>query len=81
MKESSGYQLILAEGRIEGAKRFILMVGETRFGPPDDAVTAVLNAIDDLERLEQLGKRLLKAKSWQELLSQPAPRPRTRRKK
>jgi hypothetical protein len=89
MIESSGYQLILAEGRaearakgrVEGARKVLLIFGETRFGPSDDAVTAMFDAIDDLDRLKQLGLRMLKAKSWQELLGQPAPRPRSRRKK
>jgi hypothetical protein len=72
MKESSTYQAILEEGRVEGAvaeaKTFLRMLGDRRFGRPDDRTAAILESIEDLARLEDLGSRLEAARSWQELL-------------
>lgn len=86
MKESAGYQMILAEGRAEGraegAREILLSLGKARFGAPDKATQATLNGIDDFELLEQLVNRLKQAKSWQELLTGATARHRaTRRKK
>ncbi|MBL8796625.1 MAG: hypothetical protein JNM56_22175 [Planctomycetia bacterium] len=85
MRESSGYQLILAEGRAEGreegAKKVLISAGRARFGPPTAPSQALLDQIHDLETLEQLAARLEQVNSWQELLGQPAPRSRSRRKK
>jgi hypothetical protein len=73
MKESTTYQAILdegrGEGRIEGEKRMLLLVGSDRFGTPDARVRAALDAIDSVEQLEQLSQRLLKVESWEELLA------------
>lgn len=69
MKESSTYQAILAEGRAEGERDLILRLGGRRFGPPDAATRAALDAITSTERLERLAERLLEAESWAELLT------------
>jgi predicted transposase YdaD len=86
MKESVTYQAILeegeakgeAKGKVEGAlaeaRKFVLRQGRVRFGPPDTRVMAAVEGIADVERLEELGERLLSAASWQELLGLPAPR-------
>ena len=92
MKESSTYQAILVEGRNEGltegltegrakgraeeARRILLRIGRKSLGQPDAATLASIEAIQDVERLEELTERLLEVASWPELL---APRPRTRR--
>src|SRR5208283_3896656 len=84
MKESVTYQKILregrdegrdegrAEGRVEGraeeARRILRRQGTRRFGKPDTHIEAALDAIADLERLEQMSDRILKVKSWDELL-------------
>jgi predicted transposase YdaD len=89
MKESVTYQAILEEGEEKGAlkgalaeaRKFVLRQGRVRFGPPDARATAAVERIADIERLEELGERLLNAASWEELLALPAPRrPRTRRR-
>jgi hypothetical protein len=73
MKESVTYQAILEEGRNEGsvaeAKRLLLLLGTTRFGPPDASVRTRIERIDDVERLEQLTVRLLVVSNWDELLA------------
>lgn len=87
MKESSTYQLILEEGRTEGrnegalaeAKKVSRLLGEEAFGPPDARITAHIERLNDLTRLEDLLKRMVTAGSWQELFAQPAPGPRKRK--
>jgi hypothetical protein len=75
MRESSGYQLILdegrAEGRAEGVRATILRQGHTRFGPPGGAVESALQAITDLERLERMVDRVHDAVDWRDLLATP----------
>jgi predicted transposase YdaD len=84
MKESVTYQAILEEGEgrgiLAGAKKVLRVMGEDRFGPPDAATAAALEAITDLAQLEELGVRLLRVASWQELLGRPAPRRPARRR-
>ncbi len=64
-----------AEGRVEGraeeARRILRRLGTRRFGKPDTHIEAALDAIADLERLEQLSDRVLEVKTWDELLAQP----------
>jgi predicted transposase YdaD len=82
MKESTTYQAILREGRTEGrdegrieggiaeARRFLLRMGTKRFGEPDATTLATLEAIQDIDRLEALGERILDVGSqdWDGLL-------------
>ena len=75
MKESVTYQKILREGRAEGraeeAKRILKRQGSKRFGQPEPLVEAAIDAIADLDRLEQLSDRVLEVTGWEELLAQP----------
>jgi len=75
MKESVTYQKILREGRAEGrteeAKRILKRQGSRRFGKPDAHIEAAIDAIADLDRLEQLTDRVLEVTGWEELLAQP----------
>jgi hypothetical protein len=79
MKESTTYQKILREGRMEGleegriaeARRFLIVLGSERFGEPDDASMAALEAIGSVERLEALGRRMITDPTiggWDDLL-------------
>ncbi len=77
MEESSTYRAIVRRGRIEGEWHLLLILGESKFGPPDDATRAAIESIADVAQLENLAARLMTADSWQELL--PA-RGRTRRR-
>jgi predicted transposase YdaD len=85
MEQSATYQAIVRrgreEGRAEGERRLLLLQGETKFGAPDAATRAVLEATTELAQLEALGVRLVSAGSWQELLAAPAPRRRNGRRK
>jgi len=77
MRESTTYQAILTEGRNEGrvgeAQRMLLMLGETRFGEPDEATRGAVEAILDVERLERMTKRVLDTniQDWNGLLGTP----------
>ncbi len=77
MRESSTIQAFIEEGRVKGlaeeARRFILRMGRTRFGVAGDTVVSRLDSISDLEKLEQLGERLLIVSSWDQLLGQEEP--------
>jgi len=81
LKDSTTYQAILDEGREEGraagreegrlreARRFLIRMATRKLGPPDTAAAATIEAIADVERIEQLGDRLLTVQSWNELLA------------
>ena len=77
MEESSTIQAFIEEGRVKGlaeeARRFILRMGRIRFGEAGDTVVSRLDSISDLEKLEQLGERLLIVSSWDQLLGQEEP--------
>lgn len=79
MEESTTYQAIIAKGRAEGraegqaveARKILLRQGGKRFGPPDARTREAIEAITDIDRLEQLTERLLDVSSWDELLATP----------
>lgn len=69
MRESSTYQYILQEGRLEEARKLILKLGTKRFGPPGRTVELLINEIDELERLEGVFERMPDATGWDDLFS------------
>jgi len=82
MNESTTYQAILREGRQEGLKeglvegrgmgqqQLLVRLGAKRFGKPDAAILAAIEAIRDVERLEALGERMLDedVRDWNTLI-------------
>jgi hypothetical protein len=78
MKDSDTYQAILDEGRVEGrveeAKKILLLQGWKRFGVPDAPTRAALEALTEPEQLERLSERLVDVASWEELLANPGMR-------
>jgi hypothetical protein len=80
MKESVTYQAIVQEGRVEEAQRMLLLMGAAILGRADKRAKAAIQAIADVERLEELARRAPKASSWQELLGLPEPRRRNGRR-
>jgi hypothetical protein len=72
MKESSTYQYTLeegrVEGRVEGERRLLLLMGSKRFGEPDAQIRAALENITSPQQLEQLAVRIFEVESWRELL-------------
>ena len=86
MEESSTYQVILergrtrgrdegrAEGQLQQARKTLLKLGTHRFGAPDAATRAALEALADLATLDELCERVLDAAGWADLLP-PGPPP------
>lgn len=79
MEESTTYQAIVRKGRLSEARLILLRQGRKLFGSVDENAEAALNAIGDVEKLEELGERILDVSSWQELLQPAKPRRRGRR--
>ncbi len=69
MQESDTYLMILDEGKEKGIREIILVLGEDRFGPPDESVKASLNDISDLNRLKRIARHAPNAASWRDILS------------
>lgn len=87
MKKSVMYQAIVraafilgfAQGQLSEARKVLLRLGQSQFqkeAPPH--VQSQVEAMQDLDRLEQLILRVTQARSWHELL--PAPSKPRRRK-
>jgi len=81
MQESTTYQAILREGRnegliegrIAGERQVLVRQGTKKFGTPDSATLAAIEAIRDVERLEALCERILDldVRDWNSLLGAP----------
>lgn len=69
MRDSETYQAILEEGRMEELHRTILRLGRERFGEPDESTRQRIEALTDIDRLEELSVRLLKVAGWEKLLA------------
>jgi hypothetical protein len=68
MEESTTYQAIARKERLAEARHILLRLGGKRFGPVDDTTAASLNAIDDIQQLEELSERVYDVANWQELI-------------
>ena len=73
MRESVTFQAILEEGeqtgRIKELHRVILRLGRRRFGEADEATRQQIEAIRDIDRLEDLSEQLVIVSSWDELMA------------
>jgi hypothetical protein len=81
MEESVFYQEIIQKGAAKEARNMLLLLGRNRFGEPPPEALAALEALTDVSQLEELGVRLLRASSWQELLGLNGPGRRGRGRK
>jgi hypothetical protein len=85
MKESVTYQAILREGKTEGetseARKILLLLGRDQLGEPSADVRAAIDALVDVNRLEELTVRLKHAATWHDLLGLPSRRRRSPRRK
>jgi predicted transposase YdaD len=69
IEHTSWYPWAINRGKLAEARNMIKRQGQKRFGTtPDAATLAMLESIEDIERLEELGDRLLDVSNWQELL-------------
>jgi predicted transposase YdaD len=83
MKESSTYQIILDEGRVEGrvegraegrlehAHSAVLRLGKKHLGQASPEITVAVTGISDLDRLDRILERVLEAACWNDLLQTP----------
>ena len=55
------------EGKVEEARKAVLLVVEHRWGSPQDDFVAKLEAIDDLDRLHEILEQALKVSSLDEI--------------
>jgi hypothetical protein len=69
MEDNTFVQLMIQEGRLREARRIVLDLGRIRLGPPGEETVAVIEALTDLDRLEELSLRVLDATIWAELLA------------
>jgi hypothetical protein len=76
MEESATYQAIVRKTRLAEARRLLFVVGEELLGPPSETARAAVNALEEVDRLEQLVKRATHVDSWDELLAAPSRRRR-----
>jgi hypothetical protein len=70
MKDSVTYQAIIEEGAVAEAQKFLLLLGRKRFGSPSEHAETAVRSITDLDRLEELGTRLLDVADWETLLGE-----------
>ena len=56
------------EGRTEATRAMLLRIGARRLGSPPPGLLAAIDAITDIERLENLADRVVEISSWDELL-------------
>ena len=76
MEDSVAYQSIVSEGErkgltkglLEEARAILLQLGLRKIKTIDDDARLYIEALTDLERLEQLTYRVLAANNWSELL-------------
>lgn len=76
LEESTTFQAIMDGGRLAEARRILVLIGQEKLGKLSEPVMAASYAEDDLDRLEQLCKRLLVKYSWEALLALPPRRSR-----
>jgi len=71
LHDSSAYGAFVSWAKTSTARKFLIRLGEKRFGPPPEQVTAAVEKIEDMDRLERLCDRLLNATGWDDLLTTP----------
>jgi hypothetical protein len=69
MEESITYQEIVGMGRLQEARKIILLQGKAKFGKASRKAERTLEAITDLQKLEALSARFVEVDSWDELLA------------
>jgi hypothetical protein len=69
VEESTTYQWIKKQGALDEARKLLLRQGRGRFGEPDPAAAARVQAVNSLDELERLHERSLLVSTWQELFN------------
>jgi hypothetical protein len=71
VEESTTYQWIMRKGEVRHARKTLLAQGRVKFGEPDAATMARVEALTDLDQMDRLIERLMLVNSWQELFESP----------
>ncbi|HJT36561.1 MAG TPA: hypothetical protein VJ783_31350 [Pirellulales bacterium] len=71
MQESDTYLMILDEGRAKATRENLIVAGEMRLRPCEEAMREELAAIADPDRLRRMFRRAFDAESWREILDTP----------
>ncbi len=66
---TDGIAIGVAQGVAQGRHQVLVEQGTDKFGPADEATAARLSAVTDIDQLRRLGRRLLTARTWAELLA------------
>lgn len=70
-RQGGGHESGKGRGKAEATRELLLRQGRKRFGEPDAATAAALEAIVDLSRLERMCEAILDVGGWDELLATP----------
>jgi predicted transposase YdaD len=68
MEDSPGYLYIQELGAIKHNRQLLLEMGKDKFGDPTEKQANKVAAINDIDRLDRLMRKLVTAKSWNGLL-------------
>ena len=71
IRQSLTWQYQMEQADIRGMRHALLLLGTTKFGPPDDASRALLTGQTDLAQLERMVQSMLVVNTWPELLATP----------
>lgn len=69
LEDSSTYQDALARGEIRGFRNWLLQLGRERFGDPTPTTEAIIQSIEDLQRLQRMTRTAMLGSSWEEVLA------------
>lgn len=68
-EDSATYQGLMRRGEARGRQDTVLEQGQERFGPPTPQAEAAVRGISDLGRLRRMGRQVLHATGWDDLLA------------
>ncbi len=67
--EAKGLKKGRLQGRLEEARALLFRIGTRKFGPPGKRVMSAVDAIADIEQLENILERIVEADSWRDVLT------------
>jgi hypothetical protein len=71
VQESTTYQAILDEGRIDEAHTILVMLARKKLRAPDAQTAEQIKTITDLHRLHRMCEAISGVRSWKQLLETP----------
>jgi hypothetical protein len=71
LEDSSALEYFTERAEMRALREVLRNLGEQRFGPPGETVSAALQQLEDPQRLKRMTQRILQVNSWDELLATP----------